>query len=98
MDKPPQVQAPVFLIDNPNAPEFFASEALGFFLHGGTVHITFASPRASHTADPSPINRVVNLRVVLPIQGAQSLAMGLYDFLKTQGLDPAAKPPGLPVQ
>ena len=33
------------LIDNPLAPEFFADEATGFFIHQGNVSITFSSAR-----------------------------------------------------
>ena len=98
MEKQGEAQSQVYLIDNPHAPEVFAAEALGFFVHAGNIHITFATPRASHTANPSPINRVVIGRLVMPVQGAQSLAIGLYDFLKKQGFDPAPKPEGQQIQ
>ena len=83
----------VTFVDTPDAPEFFASEASGFFVNQGNVTITFASARVDHSTSPGPVNRVVNARVVLSVLGAQSFAIGLYDFLKTQGLDPSPKPP-----
>jgi hypothetical protein len=56
------------------APEFFADEATGFFIHQGTLSITFASARVDHRSDPGPVNRVVVGRVVLPISAAAALA------------------------
>ena len=93
-DAPP----PVPFIDNPHAPEVFAAEAVGFFVHAGNVSITFASPRVNHETSPGPVNRVVMARVVMPAIGAQALAIGLFDFLKKQGLDPAQKDPGQKLQ
>jgi hypothetical protein len=51
---------PVNFIDNPAAPDVFADEAVGFFVHNGVVKITFVSARVNHSASPGPINRVVN--------------------------------------
>jgi len=70
------------------APEFFADEATGFFLHQGTVSITFSSARVDHRSDPGPVSRVVVGRVVVPA----GLAVGLYDFLKKMGIDPGRGP------
>lgn len=84
--------APVQFIDNPQAPEFFSSDASGFFVHEGVVHITFESARVNHVTNPAPINRVVIGRLSMPVAAAQRLAVGLYDFLKKQGLDPAPVP------
>lgn len=82
----------VTFVDSPGAPEAYAAEAAGFFLHAGNIHITFATPRVNHATTPGPITRLVNARLVMPISGAQGLAAGLYSFLKTQGLDPAPVP------
>jgi hypothetical protein len=82
------------LIDNPLAPEFFTDEATGFFLHQGNLTITFSSARVDHKSDPGPVARVVVARVVLPIGAAAGLAVGLYDFLKKMGIDPAQPSPG----
>jgi len=81
------------LIDNPLAPEFYAGEATGFFNHQGNLSITFASARVNHRSDPGPVSRVVVGRVVLPIAAAAGLAVGLYDFLRKMGIDPARPTP-----
>ena len=70
------------------APDVFADEASGFFVHNGVVRITFASARVNHVSSPGPINRVVIGRLVMPVAAAQNLAIGLFDFLKSRGLAP----------
>jgi len=80
-------------IDNPQAPEVFATGVSGFWINGGNIHITFEAARVNHVTSPGPLNRVVIGRLVLPISGAQGLAAGLYDFLKSRGLDPVPTPP-----
>jgi len=82
------------LVDNPFAPEVFADEAAGFFLQNGNLSITFSSVRVNHRSDPGPVSRVVVGRLVLPASGAVGLAVGLYDFLKQVGIDPARPDPG----
>ena len=57
------------LIDNPLAPEFFADEATGFFIHQGNLSITFAAARVDHRSDPGPVSRVVVGRVVPGFDG-----------------------------
>lgn len=79
-------------LDNPHAPEVFSTAAAGFFVNNGCVHITFESARVNHENAVGQINRVVIARLVMPIGGAQGLAAGLYDFLKSQGLDPVPVP------
>lgn len=88
MTTKPKPDVAVSFIDNPHAPEFFADEASGFFVHNGNLSITFAAARIDHTISPGPLNRVVMARIVLPINVAQALALGLFDFLKSQGMDP----------
>jgi hypothetical protein len=85
--------SPPPLIDNPLAPEFYADEATGFFIHQGNLSITFSSARVDHKSDPGPVSRVVVGRVVLPVGAAAGLAVGLYDFLKKMGIDPAGAAP-----
>ncbi|SNB77151.1 hypothetical protein SAMN07250955_11632 [Arboricoccus pini] len=80
MTKPPAVP----LVDNPNAPELFAADAVGFFAHEGVVYITFAAPKVNHSTSPSSLNRVVVGRLAMPVKGARQLAEGLFDFIKTQ--------------
>ena len=74
-------------VDNPGAPEIFASAATGFFVANGNITITFESARADHAESPGPVYRAVVGRVVIPAQGAQALAIGLFDFLEKQGFD-----------
>lgn len=80
-------QTPVVFIDDPLAPEFFADVASGFFSHNDNISITFDAARYDHS-NPGAVNRVVMARIVLPVRGAQALALGLFEFLKKQGLDP----------
>jgi hypothetical protein len=87
-DKPVPQGPPVTFIDNPHAPEVFASDCCGFFRLEGNVVMAFESARVDHVTTPGPVNRVVIGRIVMPIGAAQRLALQLYDFLKNQGLDP----------
>jgi hypothetical protein len=82
----------VEFIDDPHAPEVFAGEAVGFFLNAGIIQITFASMRTNHGKEPASLSRLVIARLAMPIPGAQGLAAGLYNFLKTNGLDPVPVP------
>lgn len=91
MTSKPEDTNPVALIDNPLAPEVFADEAVGFFIHNGNVSITLASARVNHAKSPGPIGRVVSARLVLPLVGAQALAAGLYDFLQKIKADPVPR-------
>ena len=91
-------QAPVTFIDNPHAPDVFASAAVGFFNFNGSIMITFEAAHVDHSKSPGPVNRVVIGRLVMPTGGAQGLALGLYNFLKDQGLDPSAVPSDVSVQ
>jgi hypothetical protein len=90
-EAPPKTEPTVSVsfIDNPMAPDVLADEAVGFFVHSGIVRITFTSARVNHATSPGPINRVVIGRLAMSIEGAQSLAVGLFDFLKSRGIAPA---------
>jgi hypothetical protein len=91
----PPLPTPTFsLIDNPMAPDVFADEALGFFVHDGIVRITFAAGRWNHTSSPPVINRVVIGRLAMSTDAAQALAIGLFDFLKSRGLVQKSLPLG----
>ena len=85
-------------VDNPHAPEVFAEGATGFLLFNGNVHITLTAPRSNYGVEPPIISRVVIGRLVMPLNGAQNLAVGLYDFLKSRGFEPAEPVPGQKVQ
>ncbi len=79
---------PVSFMDNPLASDVYADEAAGFFINSGNVKITFASARVNHVSAPGPINHVVVGRLVMSVEAAQSLAVGLFDFLKSRGVAP----------
>ena len=79
----------VNFVDNPHAPDVFATDAAGFFRIDGNIMIAFESLHVDHVTSPGPVNRVVIGRLVLPIPAAQRLALSLFDFLKRQGFDPA---------
>ena len=92
MAEKPEEPAPpsVTFIDNPHSPELFATDFSGIFLHtGGVVTVTYESARIDHVTAPGPVNRVVVGRVSLPLESAQRLCLGLYDFLKRVGHDPS---------
>lgn len=72
------------LIDNSQAPDLFAADAVGFFAHEGVVYMTFAAPKVNHTTTPSSINRTVVARLAMPIKGARQLAESLFDFISKQ--------------
>lgn len=88
-----QSEVKVTFVDNPMAPEVFVSEVTGYFINSGVMRVAFASARVNHETSPGPINRIVNLRLVMPVVVAQALAVGLYDFLKRQGVPPPDLPP-----
>ena len=92
MTKSAPANPPNNFVDDPHATEIFASAAVGFMVGSGTIHVTFVSTRVNHETYPGPINRVVNLRLVMSTLGAQEMAVELYDFLKANGLDPAPRP------
>jgi hypothetical protein len=86
MATPPKTTAPTIkFVDNPSAPELYASGATGFFVSNGTISITLESIRADHGEKPGPMSRVVVGRLTMPAAGAQGLAIGLFDFLEKQG-------------
>ena len=86
-DEPKQTVA---FIDNPHAPEFFSTDATGFFRLGSNIMVTFETVNVDHSTSPGPVRRVVIGRLILPADAAQRLVVGLNDFLAKQGLDPSA--------
>lgn len=80
-------------VENLFAPELFASEASFFTKAPETVSLTFSSYRFDQSPEGAGSRkRVVVARIVLPLNGAQGLATGLYEFLVKLGLDPVARP------
>lgn len=74
-------------------PDVFADEALGFEISGGVVRITFAARKMADGAPPSDVRWEVIGRLLMPARGAQGLAVGLFNYLKSIGPDPAPPPP-----
>jgi hypothetical protein len=91
-EKPQNPTIPVQHVENLFAAEFFASEASSFSVHSGVVTITFVSHRYDHSVSPPARRNVVVARVALPPSGAKSLAVGLYNFLSNNGMDPVPRP------
>jgi hypothetical protein len=87
---PPQGTVP--FVDNLFAPEVFAHEATAFAGGNGIITITFSSHRFDNSVVPAVQKRVTVGRLVMPVVGAQTLALGLYNYLTTLGLAPMAKP------
>jgi hypothetical protein len=77
-------------VANPFAPDVFADEAVGFEVVQGVIRVSFGAIKMADAVPPSPNRMVVIGRLVLPVEGAQRLALGLFDFLKQQGHDPRA--------
>ena len=78
------------VVSNPFIADIFADEAIAFDSVNGTIRITLATLKMSEPAAPSPMHYVANGRVIMTLPGAQRLAIALFDYLKKQGLDPAA--------
>jgi hypothetical protein len=77
------------LIDDPHAPEFFATSCCGFSIGQGHVTLTFESARCNHFDPQSAMSRVVVGRIVLPIQAAQALVIELNNSLQHSGFNPS---------
>jgi hypothetical protein len=80
-------QPPSPIIPNPHAPDVYADGAASFSLIAGVVRITLATQRPIEV--PGASAPVVIGQLVMPLEGAQSLAVGLYDFLKSHGAAPS---------
>jgi hypothetical protein len=73
-------------IDDPHAPELYASNFSGVQISLGNVVVTLESARVDHSTDAGVINRVVIGRVVMPIAAARVLAMQLNALLGQDAL------------
>jgi hypothetical protein len=89
---------PLPLLDDPHAPEFFASYLAGAAYDAPNVRLTFASVRVNHTTNPGPMNAVVNARLVMSIPAARLMCNFLNQFLQTAELNATQKPPDQSVQ
>lgn len=82
---PPQ---PPF-VDNPFAPEIFATGYAGLANLNGVIVLTLESARCDHSKPQPSIERVVVGRVALTTTAALELVTGLNQFLEQQGLSPS---------
>lgn len=80
----------VALVGDFSTPDFFADESILFDLVNGTVRITFAVARNETPMAGTRQALVAIGRLVMGVEGAQRLALGLFDYLKQQGHDPRA--------
>ncbi|MEG3086999.1 hypothetical protein [Sphingomonas sp. PB4P5] len=87
--EPITVSAPQVLIDNPFAPEVFATGCAGLTNLNGVIVLTLESARSDHARQPPSIDRVVVGRIALTNGAAQELVAGLNQFLEQQGLSPS---------
>lgn len=78
------------LIGDFSVPDVFADEGVTFNLVNGTVRITFASARAESPVAGSKMALVAIGRLIMPVEAAQRLSLGLHDYLVKMGLDPTA--------
>ena len=74
------------IIENPHAGDVFADAGASFSLIGGVVRVTFTAIRPLKVGGENA--HVVIGYLNMPLEGAQSLCLGLYDFLKQRGHDP----------
>lgn len=71
-------------------PDIFIDDIPGFDLISGTIRLDLATYTRAEPIPPSDIGVSVIGRLIMPIETAQRLSVGLYDYLKKQGLDPNA--------
>ncbi len=83
----PAPQEPTVLMENMFAPELYATFASSFSVASGSVTIKLVSSRWDNSVEPAVQKAVVVGRVTMPLQGAQTLAAGLQNFLAQNGLD-----------
>jgi hypothetical protein len=89
---------PSTFVDDPKAPEYFASLIAGVAFDHPNVRLTFASARVNHAATPGPVNVVVNARIVMSIQSAKQMVELLDGFLRSAELNVAQKPQDQSIQ
>jgi hypothetical protein len=85
----PAPQPGPVLLDDPFAPEFFASACCGFSIGQGNVTLTFETGRCNHFDANSTMSRVVVGRVIMPAAAAQALVLQLNAALEQSGLSPS---------
>jgi len=78
------------IVNNDSAPEVFVSDAVGLVYSLGNIHITFASLKADHSQD-IPMQRHVNLRLVIPAASARCFAEELLSHVKLNEAQPVGR-------
>lgn len=78
------------IINNDDAPEVFVSDAVGLVYSLGNVHVTFASLKADHSQE-TPMQRHVNLRLVIPAASAKCFAEELLSHVKLNEAQPVGR-------
>lgn len=77
------------IIDNPFAPEIFATGLSGLANMNGVIVLTLESARCDHTRQQPSVDRVIVGRVAFTPAAAQDLVGSLNQFLEQQGLSPS---------
>lgn len=80
---------PLPIVDNPRVHEIFVTGAAGLEILDGVVGITLEAIRYDHSKAPALATRQVVGRLIIPVPGAQNLALALYNFLQQHGADPS---------
>lgn len=80
----------IALVDDPHAPEIFASDASGFLNISGSIVITLEATKSNYSGESPDLTRHVVGRLIMPAPSAHALASGLYAYLKSIGFDPNA--------
>jgi hypothetical protein len=81
------VATPSALIETAATPEIFADAVVGYHILNGVVKVALGSVRMTHGTGTPSANRVVVGRLVMSVPAARNLAVGLFEFLKSQGVD-----------
>jgi hypothetical protein len=76
------------IIDDPHAPDVFATGAAGFSRLGPNISIAIESLRVGHATQPHEVRRVIVGRLVMSTDDVRRFAASLTSFLRSQGLDP----------
>ena len=85
--EPPPEEPP--FVDNPFAPEIFATGYSGLANMSGVIVMTLESARCDHSRPQPALERVVVGRVALTATAALELVTGLNQFLEQQGISPS---------
>ena len=86
------------LLNDPKAPEFFASYLAGAGFDGPNVRLAFVSARATHDAKNPNVDHVVSNRIVMSVESAKQMCVFLSNFLNGAELNATQKPPEQPLQ